>query len=265
MHLPPRPPSAAETPGAADDAPQFLLVPLSCLVVKMPQSNQLVLIDSGFGLTPEILDKPMQSAGRLRASLEDAGLSIDAIDLVLISHFDIDHVAGLYDSAGEQVFANATYYASAEAVEFWGREDVDLSASPALPWIKKERLLVSAHVLKHAKDRLTIFHAGDEVIPGIKAVDLPGHAPGQVGFVLSSDGESLLYTADAITNAKVSLETPEVHNIMDLEPDVAVKTRQELVTSLASSGWRSFSPHFPFPAWGKVQRQGDRHVWKPGA
>ena len=110
-----------------------------------------------------------------------------------------------------------------------------------------------------------MFHAGDEVIPGIKAVDLPGHAPGQVGFELSDGEETLLYTADAITNAKVSLETPDVHNIMDLDPHVAVKTRLELVASLASSGTRSFSPHFPFPAWGNVQKQGEKHVWKPGA
>ena len=264
VHLPPRPPAA---PGAAEphvEAPKFLLVPLSCLVVKMPQTNQIVLMDSGFGLVPEILDKPMQTAGRLRESLEAAGLSVDAVNIVLISHFDIDHVAGLYDADGKQVFPNATYYAGAEAIEFWSRENIDLSASPALPWIKKERLLVSAHLLKHSKDRVKTFHAGDEIIPGIKAVDLPGHAPGQVGFVLSSEGETLLYTADAITNAKVSLETPEVHNIMDLDPQVAVETRKALVASLAASGWRSFSPHFPFPAWGSVQKQGEKHVWKPG-
>ena len=73
VHLPPRPPSAADASGAANDAPKFLVVPLSCLVAKMPQTNQLVLIDSGFGLIPEVLDKPMQSAGRLRESLEGRG------------------------------------------------------------------------------------------------------------------------------------------------------------------------------------------------
>ena len=253
--------------GAAEPqnkTPEYVLIPLSCLVVQMPQTNQVVLIDSGFGLTPEVLGKPMQSAGRLLDSLEAAGLTAKDIDIVLISHLDIDHVAGLYDVHGSQVFPNATYYASSDAVQFWSEENIDLSFSPVLPWIKKERLLVSAHVLKCAGERLKTFHAGDELLPGIKTMALPGHAPGQVGFVLSSEGETLLYTADAITNAVISLETPEVHNMMDLDPHLAVKTRLDLIASLKDLGWRSFSPHFPWPSWGRVQKQGEKHVWKSG-
>lgn len=245
-------------------APAALVIPLSCLVVELPQSTQTVLIDAGFGLTPELLEKPMSSAGRLQDSLGAAGYGVENIDVVLISHLDIDHVAGLYDRNGEQIFRNADYYASAEAVEFWGREHIDLDASPVLPWIKKERLLVSAHVLKAAGARLKTFNAGDEVLPGIQALDLPGHAPGQVGFLLSSEGENLLYTADAITNPTVSVETPEVFNIMDLDPETAVRVRKELLDSMSEAGWRSFSPHFTWPSWGRVQRQGDKHVWKAG-
>ena len=203
-------------------SPAPLVVPLSCLVVELPHNKQTVLIDAGFGLTPELLQKPMSSAGRLQDSLRAAGYGVEDIDAVLISHFDIDHVAGLYNESGDQIFQSAQYYASAEAVEFWGREEIDLDASPALPWIKKERLLVSAHVLKAGGARLKTFNAGEEVLPGIQAMDLPGHAPGQVGFLLSSEGENLLYTADAITNAVVSVETPEVFNIMDQDPQTAV-------------------------------------------
>ena len=265
--LVPLPPPPAAPAGAAESAnkpPAFLLVPLACLVVQMPQDGPVVLFDSGFGLTPESLGKPMQSAGQLLASLEAAGLSADRIDLVLISHFDIDHVAGLYKADGSQVFGNATYYASAEAVEFWSEADVDLSASPVFAWVKQERLLVSAHLLKHAGQRLKTFRAGDEVVAGIRVLDLPGHAPGQVGFEITSDGESLVYTADAITHAVVSLETPDVFNLMDLDPHTAVTTRKALLASLSEAGSRSFSPHFPFPGWGRVQKAGEKHVWKAG-
>ncbi len=230
----------------------------------MPETKLTVLIDAGFGLTPELVAKPMPSAGRLLDSLEAAGYSAETINVVLISHFDIDHVGGLYDRAGEQVFPNAQYYASSEAVQFWSREKIDLDASPIMAWVKKERLVISAHVLKHGGDRLKTFQAGEEIIVGITALDLPGHAPGQVGFLISNRGESLFYTADAITHAMVSIETPDVHNIMDLDPETAVRVRRELLDSMADSGWRSFSPHFPWPGWGRVKKQGDKHVWKAG-
>ncbi len=257
-------PAAAGQPAAPNAAPEFFLVPLSCLLAELPEGGPKVLFDGGFGATPETLSKPMPSAGRLLESLGGAGIQADDVDLVLISHFDIDHVAGLYDTDGAQVFAKATYYASAEAVDFWSHEEIDLSASPTLPWVKQERLIVSAHVLKAGGERLKTFHAGEEVAPGITTIDLPGHAPGQIGFVIASDGETLVYTADAITNPVFSLETPEVHNIMDLDPVTAVRTRKKLLASMADGGWGSFSPHFPFPAWGRAEKQGEKHVWKPG-
>ena len=265
VHRPAPPRKDGELPTDAPvAAPPSLVIPLSCLVVELPQTRQTVLIDAGFGLTPELLAKPMSSAGRLQDSLRAAGYDLERIDVVLISHFDIDHVAGLYDESGEQIFQKAQYYASADAFEFWSREGIDLDASPTLPWIKKERLLVSAHVLKAGGARLKTFHPGDEVLPGIQVLDLPGHAAGQVGFLLSSEGEKLLYTADAITNTVISVETPEVFNIMDQDPDTAVRVRKELLSSMSEQGWRSFSPHFPWPSWGRVQKQDGKHVWKAG-
>ena len=265
----PVPPGAAasDESGKMDlqkSAPEFLLVPLSCLAVELPGTGQVVLMDSGFGYDPELLGQPMRTDGRLMESLEAAGLSADAIDFVLISHLDPDHVGGLFDAAGSQVFPNATYYASVEAVRFWSEEGIDLSSSSCPPPIKQKRLEVSRHMLQCAGEGLKTFHAGEEVLPGIGTMDLPGHAPGQVGFLLSSEGETLLYTADAVANAIISVETPEVHNVMDLDPHVGVKTRQSLLDSLAKSGWRSFSPHFPWPSWGSVQKRGEQHVWRSG-
>ena len=154
VHRPAPPQKDGDAPVAA---PAPLVIPLSCLVVELPESKQTVLIDAGFGLAPELLAKPMSSAGRLQDSLRAAGYGVKDIDVVLISHFDIDHVAGLYSETGEHIFDKAQYYASAEAIEFWGREEIDLEASPSLSWIKKERLLVSGHVLKSSGARLKTF------------------------------------------------------------------------------------------------------------
>ncbi len=262
-----RVPRPALPSGAGSDeqktAPEFHFVPLSCLAVEIPEPGQLVLMDSGFGFDPAQLGKPMRTDGRLMESLEAADLSAGTIDVVLISHLDPDHVGGLYDSLGAQVFPNATYYASEEAVEFWSKESIDLSSSPCPPPIKQNRLRASAQMLQCAGKELQTFRSGDEVIPGIGTLALPGHAPGQVGFIVSSEGETLFYTADAIVNTVISIETPEAHNVMDLDPHLGVETRRRLVASLSESGWKSFSPHFPFPSWGSVRKHGERYTWKP--
>ena len=264
MRVPwPAPPSA---PGLVHQKipAEFLLIHLSCLALKMPETGEVILMDSGFGFNPAQQGKPMRSDGRLIESLQNAGLDAGGIDIVLISHLDPDHVGGLYDAAGSQVFPNARYYASAEAVQFWSEEGIDLSSSPCPPPIKQRRLMASGHMLKCAGKALKTFHSGDEVVAGIATIPLPGHAPGQVGFVLSSEGQTLLYTADAVTNAVISVETPEVHNIMDLDPHLGVETRKSLIASLSQSGWKSFSPHFSWPSWGSVRKQGEQNVWKSG-
>ena len=118
-------------------------------------------------------------------------------------------------------------------------------------------------MLGFAGDTLRTFKAGDEVLPGIGTIALPGHAPGQVGFILSSGGNRLLFTADAVAHPVVPIETPDVYNPMDMDPDRAVKTRHELVVLLSAPGWQAFTPHFPWPSLGRVHGENGKAAWTP--
>ena len=69
--------------------------------------------------------------------------------------------------------------------------------------------------------------------------------------------------ADSITNHVLSIETPHVHNIMDLDPEVGVTSRQELIKLLLESQMQSFSPHFPWPNVGQVVKTEAGATWKP--
>ncbi len=242
---------------------EFRLVPLSCLLVTLPKTGEVVLMDSGFGFNPELLGRPMRTDGRLIESLTAAGLSAEMIDVVLISHLDPDHVGGLLRDDGSRMFPNATYYASAEEVAFWSRDGIDLSYSPSPEPVKRERVSASGRLLRLAAGSIKTFRAGEEVIPGIGSIALPGHTPGQVGFIVEGEPESLLYMADSITNHVVSIETPHVHNIMDLDPEVGVTSRQELIKLLLESQMQSFSPHFPWPNVGQVVKTEAGATWKP--
>ena len=260
--LPPRP---AGSPDPAPGAPEFRFVPLSCLLVRMPETKQMVLMDSGFGFDPALVGAMLRSDGRLVESLALAGFAPSDIDVVLISHLDPDHISGLYDSSEAKTYPRARYYAPAEAVAFWSQENLDISASPCPPPVKKLRHELSRRLIRIAGETLKTFQAGDEVLPGISTMPLPGHAPGQVGFILASQGETLFYSADAIAHEVISVETPEVHNVMDLDPELGSETRAALLKTIHESGWHTFSPHFPWPNFGKVQHEGGRRFWKPAS
>ncbi len=242
---------------------EFRLVPLSCLLVTLPKSGKVVLMDSGFGFNAELVGRPMRSDGRMIESLTQAGIATESIDVVLISHLDPDHVGGLLRDDGSKRFPNAVYFAGAEEVAFWSRDVIDLSFSPTPEPIKQGRLSASGRLLRFAGHSIKTFRAGDEVIPGIGSMALPGHTPGQVGFLVEGEPESLFYMADSIVNPVISIETPHIHNPMDLEPEVGVATRQALIQTLLESNWQSFSPHFPWPNVGRVVQTDGRAAWKP--
>ena len=241
---------------------QLRLVPLACLLVTLPQTGKVVLMDSGFGYNPERLGKLLFSDGRLAESLSLAGISPESIDAVLISHLDPDHIGGLFHDDGAKTFPRATYHAPAEELAFWQRDPVDLSDSPIAEAAKQDRLQASTRLIRFAGSTLKTFRAGEEVIAGVGSIALPGHTRGQVGFIVQGSTETLLYTGDGFTNAIVSVETPHVYHPLDFYPEEGVETRRKLIELLLEKQWQSFSPHFPWPAVGRLERAGEKAVWK---
>jgi glyoxylase-like metal-dependent hydrolase (beta-lactamase superfamily II) len=240
--------------------PEFVLLPLSCLLVRMPDSGKWVLIDTGFGPMPKRGGMPFLTGGRAVESLAMVGVKPEDIDIVLASHLHPDHVNGMYSDEGIKIYPNASYHAGAEEVAFWSKIDLDLSASPAPEPVKQDMIAAARRLLDFAGDSLITFRAGEEAIPGIRTMLAPGHTPTQIAFILSSQGESLLYTADAFAFSN-SVEVPEQHNPFDLEPNQAALTRKKLVGLLMEQGWHSFTPHFSWPSVGHVEARESDSAW----
>jgi len=85
--------------------------------------NTKFLIDTGFA------DNGPPTTGRLKANLAAAGHDIASIDHVIISHFHGDHINGLLNKDGSQVFPKAKIHVPAPEMAFW-MDDARVAASP---------------------------------------------------------------------------------------------------------------------------------------
>ncbi len=220
-------------------------------------------MDSGLGPDAIIRGERLAGVGQLPEALGQAGFTPEMIDVVLISHLHPDHIGGLYRPNGTKSFPNARYRLAARELAFWNAEPVDFTGLVTPPPLREAMISAAKTMLGHADGTLETFMAGDDALPGIGTIELPGHSPGQVGYVISEGGKTLIFTADAIAEADVSVETPDLHNPVDMDPDLAVRTRHELLDLLSKPGRYCFSPHFDWPSVGSVNRSSGRTFFQP--
>ena len=132
-------------------------------------------------------------------------------------------------------------------------------------WPEKREEVTGAarRFLRLSGDRLRLFSPGEDPIPGVKSMPLPGHTPGQVGFTFTSGDDTLFYTADFGGHEFITLERPEWRFGFDSDAELAKKTRGELVDVLLRNDWRVFAPHFGPLGIGRVVERDSRPTWVP--
>lgn len=244
--------------------PDVLLNPISCLAVTLADGRSMI-VDSGIGSVSGPDGAPIPSAGRFAEAVRQAGIDPAAVEIVLVSHVHPDHIGGLFDAAGQPLFANAEYCVSRQEVEFWTDVTTDLGGTLMPPPLRVKTIATARRFLQLAGDRLRQFEAGEAVVDGVATIALPGHTPGQVGFVFDGGGgEKLFYTADAAGHPFVSLRKPEWRFAFDTDSPLAVATRRRMVRHLIDTKWYNFTPHFPWPAFGRIVEREAVPVWVPG-
>ena len=110
-------------------------------------------------------------------------------------------------------------------------------------------------------ERSTFIKPGDEVVPGIRAIDAAGHSPGLMAFHVESDGKRFVITADTMTQYVMAVQRPEWHFEMDDEKDKAVATRKRMLDMLATEKLFFASFHMPFPGIGWIDKTASGYRW----
>jgi len=218
--------------------------------------KQRILVDAGAGTWwgGEVL-------GRLEGSLRSAGYTPEEIDIVLITHLHSDHVGGLTTQDGNRVFPNADVYVAKAESDFWLSTEIAAKAPKDVqPFFQSARAIAAPYI---KAGKWHTFNGSESIVDGMQLVPLPGHTPGHTGYEFSSKGQKILFCGDIIHAQRVQLQHPEVTAVFDIDQNAAAATRLQLLPKLAREDVLIAGPHMPFPALGRLRKEGSGYSWVP--
>ena len=207
-------------------------------------ANGVTLIDGGTG---DLLGPP---TGHLVNNMRAAGFQPEDVTTLLATHLHPDHVGGIYTSEGAAVFPNAELVVSEDDHRFWTDAGMQAQAPEAARFLWD----IAGSALGAYSGRVRRFQGASDVLPGISPVALPGHTPGQCGFQIADGDETLLIWADLIHVAPLQLRRPDIVFAFDVDPELAVTTRQTTLDMVATDGIQVAGMHLPFPGTGHIVR-----------
>jgi glyoxylase-like metal-dependent hydrolase (beta-lactamase superfamily II) len=216
------------------------VLPLNYLLVY--DRDQYILVDAGCGDRAENEEHPHELAGLLTRSLIDAGMSVEDVDIVIISHRHWDHFGGVL-SGGEIAFPNAEFVMS--------RREAEHIRGEAKGW--------ALDYLNMIEDRLRLVDDVAAICDGVTVKPAPGHTPGMLVVEASSGGETLIYTSDVIIHPAHVEHTDWIPSF-EYDPETAAASRTWLVEEAHRRNTLLFVPHIP-GVLGRVEHSQAGYRW----
>lgn len=214
--------------------------------------RELVLFDTGNGENGFV---PRPEGGWLARELAPAGFKAEDVDVIVLSHGHPDHVGGLMEG-GKPLFPNARYVIGQIEYDYWAPDGKHAGE------LEKMAAVFRANT-KAIADRFTFLKPGDDVVPGIRAVEAYGHTPGHLNFLIESGGKAIYFWGDCAHHQVASLAQPDWHCVFDIDKEQGAATRKRVYDMLATERLPIIGYHMPFPSVGYVERQGSAYRWLP--
>jgi glyoxylase-like metal-dependent hydrolase (beta-lactamase superfamily II) len=161
----------------------------------------------------------LNADGDVAVQLRRRGIAPETVRHVIVSHFHADHIGGLRDFPAATFYCSRAAYAAAQPLRGWravrhaflpGLLPPDFAARAVFAEDLPRVWLPASHApFSEARDLL-----GDG---SLLAVDLPGHATGQLGvFLKPADGRDALLAADACWLSRQYRENRMPHTLVRL-------------------------------------------------
>ncbi len=149
--------------------------------------GRTIVVDCGFD--------PVAGARRGRECLTEpvealrlVGIEPASVETLLISHLHYDHIGNL------DAFTDARLLVPERELEFW--------TSPVARyggfWHHVEEAEIAQVAAAHEAGRVTTYGGETEIAPGLTAVEVGGHSPGQQILLVDTASGRLVLTSDAV-------------------------------------------------------------------
>ncbi|HYG71332.1 MAG TPA: MBL fold metallo-hydrolase [Actinomycetota bacterium] len=213
-----------------------------------------MLVDTGIGPETAPAFAWTRTGGALDTELDGAGITPDDIDTVVLTHVHDDHVGWNIDpETGRPRFENARYVLHRADWDTLRESDDD-----------EDRAIFEATLAPLERfGALDLVEVPVELLDGIVVRHAPGHTPGHQIVTIDSRDDRATLTADLFNNPVMLLQ-PGVNGDTDTDPELAARTRFDVIATIQAEDRIVIPAHLPEP-FGRVSRDGDRHAWVPEA
>ena len=224
--------------------PESIRQPCTVTLWKTPEKT--ILIDAGGGTLF------MPTLGNLLDSLASVDIEPADISDVVFTHAHPDHLWGLVDDFDELTFPEANYYMNSVEWDYWRADDtIDKT-----PDARKSFVVGAQNRMVYLEDRIQLFKWGDEVLPGLEAMDTSGHTPGHTSFALHQGSQSLMVLGDALIHPVFSFHKPSWPSGSDQNPEKGISTRLKLLDRAVADDQSVVGFHLPDSGYGQVEKDG---------
>ncbi|MEZ4860123.1 MAG: N-acyl homoserine lactonase family protein [Caldilineaceae bacterium] len=152
-------------------------IPIVCYLVQAGDGKN-ILIDSGLPAIMPEEEKDFENGQDVIAQLASLGLQPDDIDILISSHYDIDH-AGRHAA-----FTKAHYVVQRQ-------HHLDAASNPRFAALRPQ--------WDQPMDRIRLVDGDTELLPGLELIETSGHVPGHQSVLLRLPKTgAILLTIDAV-------------------------------------------------------------------
>ncbi|ODU68755.1 MAG: hypothetical protein ABT05_02540 [Lautropia sp. SCN 66-9] len=201
---------------------------------------------------------------RYLENLRAQGVEPEDIDVVLCTHLHLDHIGWntrLENGRWVPTFPNARYLFSEREDARWNpRRNPATDPNRAMSYDDSVLPVVQAGQAQLLSD-------GDQPLgSGFRIEPSPGHTPGHILVKLEDEGEKAVFSGD-ILHHPIQVYQPDWNSFACEAPEVARRTRREVLAYCADEKALLFPAHFAAPHVAAIERTaegfGVRYV--PGA
>ena len=170
-----------------------------------------------------------------------------------------DHIFGLMEKeTNAQVYPDAEILVGETEYNFW-TEDGLIEKLPERRQGLAKRIQATFPEWKN----VNLFKNGQEVVPGVTAMDTPGHTAGHTAFIVSSGNDQTMLLGDLMVTPALFLSNLDWQLSFDADKDMASATRKAVVAQAVADNINIAGYHFGFPNSGKIEKDGSGYVFNP--